>query len=764
MIDSPTTQDTIKRFADEFQSQYGRQPYILDLIGVAPVPNAVLFSPPSKEIHYFDKTIDAVICRSADIPNGIERVSRHSIFLVREDGVEVKTLNAMPPDLLERKSPESASSSNGQKVLLIAPVLPEHDRESGSRRIWHLIKILINLGYGITYATEKFDRENRYVRQLLQLGIVVESLDTLPQLLKESKFHFAIIAFWNLAQSVIPLVRELSPDTRLIVDSVDLHFLRESRAMFIEFGKLLPSFSSISVREINTYLQADNVLTVSKKEAAILNELSANPSKAVEINLYEDFERSERPYRDRRGILFIGNFRHSPNLDAVRFLTQAIYPKLDRTILDQHPIYIIGNAPSPDVLEIVQGHENIHLVGWVPSVKPYLERSVAMIAPMRFGAGTNRKIMESLLIGTPCVSTSIGAEGFGLDHEENILIADNPTDFAFEIARLISNEELWHRLAENGRSHMLSSHSFKVVRDQVRRVLNALGGTPSRVTSPVPRFFLQSTPIKVTEYPDHIDNDMTLEIPSVWEGVCNLEGERTVFTVRGDNLRETVHATTGTFNRQRQLICGLSMAIFGVPHATLKEVCDYLNSNKYTLFIAEANGAIFEFLRGSLHRELFYFSEFFGQRYASGESVDGIRNEDLQDLSFGDGKFDIVITADILEHVPKVIKAEDEIIRVLKPGGCFCFTVPIDPKLKHDLIKAERRVDGTIEYLAEPEFHGDPLRSKEGILVYRAFSHHDLRQRFEGRGCDYSAFCFSSFPLGIINRHNHTVQVVQKLA
>ena len=101
---------------------------------------------------------------------------------------------------------------------------------------------------------------------------------------------------------------------------------------------------------------------------------------------------------------------------------------------------------------------SLHLVGWVPKVIPYLEQSRVLIAPLLSGAGTKRKIIQSLMIGTPVVTTSIGAEGLNLIHNDHALIADTSADFARAVTRLLTSDDLWQRLARQGREHIQQQH------------------------------------------------------------------------------------------------------------------------------------------------------------------------------------------------------------------------------------------------------------------------------------------------------------------
>ncbi len=246
-------------------------------------------------------------------------------------------------------------------------------------------------------------------------------------------------------------------------------------------------------------------------------------------------------------------------------------------------------------------------------------------------------------------------------------------------------------------------------------------------------------------------------------GLCNLSGTPTEFSIAHHNLRETVVATSSnSYNRQRQLVCAISIGLFGHPYATIDEIAAHINFYNLKLFTAEANAALFLYLKRLLRPELFYYSEYFGPDYQSGQMVNGVRHEDLQQTSFPDETFDIVLTAEVFEHIPDAIKAEREIIRILKKGGIYCFTVPFAPYAEHDNIRASLDSDGNIVHHAPPEYHGDPVRPEEGVLVYRVFSQRDMEQRFTALDCEFVTYHLWSRMLGILGA-NAMVHVASKL-
>lgn len=367
-------------------------------------------------------------------------------------------------------------------ALVCAPALPEFDRESGSRRLYDLVCFLQELGWAVSYVAQQADDGARYLRYLRQQGVATYVGFDVPteRLIEASRFDLAILAFWQVAERQIPAIRRLSPETRILVDSIDLHFVRNVRGTFQKARGAQASsgvdalFGSETARELNVYAAADGVLTVSQKEADLLNDWLGNTDLARVVPDAEDLPRSSVLFEQRRGILFIGNFRHAPNLAAAEYLCHEIVPLLDPTLLAEHPLYIVGNGLNDHVRRSAAGLEHVQLIGWVPSVLPYLHGSRISVVPLRYGAGTKRKLVQALMTGTPSVSTTIGAEGLDVAHEEHLLVGEGAESFARAVERLLVDEILWRRLAIQGRDRMLTSHGRAAARSRLECAIAAV--------------------------------------------------------------------------------------------------------------------------------------------------------------------------------------------------------------------------------------------------------------------------------------------------
>jgi glycosyltransferase involved in cell wall biosynthesis len=375
------------------------------------------------------------------------------------------------------------------RALVCAPQMPEFDRESGSRRLYNLVEFLLDAGWHVSFGAREARDGARYARLLRQRGVPTVGFgDRVGDVLRAERFDLALLAFWHVAEELLPVIRRESPATRVVVDSIDLHFLRNARQTFLRAADRVPGSLGANVatemaRELNVYAAADGVLTVSQKEADLIADFTGESDLAAAVPDCEDLPPSAVPYADRKGVVFVGNFRHAPNVGAVRFLCEEVLPRLDPGLLAGHPVSIVGN----DLTDTVRGYgrdlPNVRMVGWVPSVLPYLHHARATVVPVQYGAGTKRKLVQSLLAGTPSVSTTVGVEGLHLRDGEHVLVADDQAVFADAVTRLLTDEPLWRRLAAQGRAHVAAGHGWAAVRD---RFLTVVRDVITRDPKPAP--------------------------------------------------------------------------------------------------------------------------------------------------------------------------------------------------------------------------------------------------------------------------------------
>jgi glycosyltransferase involved in cell wall biosynthesis len=159
-------------------------------------------------------------------------------------------------------------------------------------------------------------------------------------------------------------------------------------------------------------------------------------------------------------ILFFGAINYQPNHDGVSYFIDEIFPKL-RHLRPNARFCILGPGARQAVLDR-QGN-GVEVLGMVDDVGPYLDRAAAVVVPLRIGGGTRLKIVEALSKGKPVISTSLGAEGLDVVHDQHLLLADEPGEFARQTARVLADSELAARLGKAGRALMEEKYSWRSI-------------------------------------------------------------------------------------------------------------------------------------------------------------------------------------------------------------------------------------------------------------------------------------------------------------
>lgn len=202
---------------------------------------------------------------------------------------------------------------------------------------------------------------------------------------------------------------------------------------------------------------------------------------------------------------------------------------------------------------------------------------------------------------------------------------------------------------------------------------------------------------------------------------CPMCGQRNQTVVRWSNLRELgACPACGATNRFRQLALAITQVASQALGKPVHSVRELSAAPGLSVFNTQCSGALHTLFRNHTG---YVCSEYLGQEHASGEVVRGVRHEDLQRTSFPTAAVDLVVSAEVFEHIPDPYRAHAELLRILKPRGAHVFTVPFIPTRYDDVVKARLAPNGSLVWVGEPEFHGDPLR-KEGVPVFVIFAQH----------------------------------------
>jgi glycosyltransferase involved in cell wall biosynthesis len=208
---------------------------------------------------------------------------------------------------------------------------------------------------------------------------------------------------------------------------------------------------------------------------------SAVVPNAVDVDWFRP--RPADPPSDGCTVMFFGINDYPPNTDGILFFLREVWPLLAAS----HPrarIKIVGPRPTREIL--AQQNERVKVMGAVDDVRPHLTDAAAVIVPLRLGGGTRFKILEAMAMAKPIVSSTIGAEGIDVVHQEHLLLADEPAQFASAVGRVLDDPRLAARLGDSGRTLVGARYSWEAAARRMDEFLHevlATGAPTSRSTS-----------------------------------------------------------------------------------------------------------------------------------------------------------------------------------------------------------------------------------------------------------------------------------------
>lgn len=187
-------------------------------------------------------------------------------------------------------------------------------------------------------------------------------------------------------------------------------------------------------------------------------------------------ESSSEPRAAEPTIIFCGAMDYNPNVDALRWFFREMHGAILKGVPNLR-VLIVGKDPIGEVRAYGE-RTGVTITGGVPDVRPYYKRAWLQIVPLRIGGGTRLKIVESLGIGTPVVSTTIGAQGLDLKHNQDILLADSAEAFVLETVRALESSELRERIQRTGLATAGARLSWTKLGADLSRVYAELSSRP----------------------------------------------------------------------------------------------------------------------------------------------------------------------------------------------------------------------------------------------------------------------------------------------
>lgn len=358
-------------------------------------------------------------------------------------------------------------------VLIIDHYIPEPDKDSGSNRMFNFIKVLINMGYKVTFWPDNLNRSS-YAQSLQDIGVeVVFGHRNFKDFATARKnfYNLVILSRPSIAPKYLYLVKYYFYNAKTVYDTVDLAFLRTQREALLKRNNFM-QIEAENWKNIEIYLMknTDVTLVVSEKEKKIIEKLDSSINIGVVSNIHS-VKKIKFNITNKEGLVFVGGFSHSPNVDAMIWFCKNIMPKINK-INPKIKLKILGSNPTKEIIQLKS--KNIEILGYVTEkeLERIFNKSKIFIAPLRYGAGVKGKIGQAIEYGLPVIGTPIAIEGMYLKDNESCLQAETEKEFIDKILYLYNNDKLMSFLTKNASKVLDDNFSFDAATKSLKELLN----------------------------------------------------------------------------------------------------------------------------------------------------------------------------------------------------------------------------------------------------------------------------------------------------
>ena len=349
------------------------------------------------------------------------------------------------------------------KILVIGYVWPEPDSSAAGSHMMSVLRLFRQQGWQVEFSTPA--QASDHMIDLEKEGITSQSInlncDSFDEYVADYQPDMVLFDRFMMEEQFGWRVEKNCPDALKLLDTVDLHCLRNARHQAYKAGREMTQadlFSDIAKREIAAILRCDISLIISSYEKKLLTEtFGVDESLVYYLPFMVDLEnipQQTKPFSGRKHFMTIGNFRHAPNWDAVLQL-QKIWPEI-RKQLPETELHIYGSYPPPKATALNNPKTGFLVKGWAEDSIAVMQDYRLCLAPIMFGAGIKGKLLDAMISQTPSVTTSTGSEGMHDKEDWPGVVTDDLNEFADAAVRLYKEEALWSEAQRNS-SRLLQS-------------------------------------------------------------------------------------------------------------------------------------------------------------------------------------------------------------------------------------------------------------------------------------------------------------------
>lgn len=363
------------------------------------------------------------------------------------------------------------------RVLFIDYTTPTPDMDAGSYAAIQEIKLVQSLGYKVTFLPENLAYFAGYTQEMNAMGVEVitapfyTSLDHFIRA-RGAEFDAVYITRYHVANATVPVIREVNPQARIIMNNADLHYLRLLRKAVANADETQKQEArAVQAEEFQAMQSVDLVLSYNDKEHAIIEAQSEGAISVMTCPWVLECPDTVPPLEGRDGLSFLGGFRHYPNVEGVEWFVRNVMNRLEGNRSDIRLSIYGSRMPAPIK---AMASDVIDPVGFVEEVAQAYDRHRIFVAPLLSGAGIKGKVLSALAHGIPPVLSPMAAEGIGVRHGHDCMIASTGSEWVDAITALYDDDALWTKMSQAGRDLAASQFSFAQGRIHMRKAFEAI--------------------------------------------------------------------------------------------------------------------------------------------------------------------------------------------------------------------------------------------------------------------------------------------------
>jgi polysaccharide biosynthesis protein PslH len=388
------------------------------------------------------------------------------------------------------------------RILFLAHLFPLPLDSGGKIKSFYTLKVLAAEHEVVFLSFIRGDEEN-YLSQLQEIcpNIRVIKLnrskvnfakDALVSLCSDKSFIISRDYRAEMQTAFNELVKEFQPDIvhidhlqmaqyvsfnsnyKTLLDEHNVEYMIIKRVSESSSSALMRAYAALEWKklryyEINICSKADLVVCVSDEDKnTLLSDVKINCAiEAVPIGVDTNYFKAVDRKENSKTILSIATMYWPPNVDSMLYFCNEIFPLIKKELPDAN-LNIAGQKPVKEIQALAS--DSILVSGYVSDSREIAVDCGVFIVPLRSGSGVRVKILNAMAMGLPIVTTSIGVEGLNCKHNEHLIIADSPKDFADAVVELIQNKEKSTEIGKNARELVESEYSWDIIGKRLLKV------------------------------------------------------------------------------------------------------------------------------------------------------------------------------------------------------------------------------------------------------------------------------------------------------